>query len=260
MTGTYKPVIFISERGVKVNTNKIIQVSTSLLVAFLAASAFVLSYDALHKLALANGITPSLAWLWPLTLDAVMIAASLIVLSRAMSGERARYALALVAMFTLLSIGFNVLHASVIPASLQVWIARAVFALPPIVVFIAFELLASQVLVAYRRNSKMQSLAELDKAIARARQDLADLESQADAIELQKPASVEVQGIAEVELQQPAKVQTAKRSDYTEFAAMQSNRNGQGSMSVPEIMQTFNVSQRTAYNWLAKFASEPIAN
>jgi hypothetical protein len=60
--------------------NTLISWLTAILVTFLAASAFVLSYDVLRQIAQENGVNPALACLWPLTLDAVMIAASLAVL------------------------------------------------------------------------------------------------------------------------------------------------------------------------------------
>jgi len=142
---------------------------TALLVAFLAGSAFVLSYDALYHLALANGITPGLAWLWPLTLDAVMIAASLAVLRNSLIAERTWYQWGLVGAFTLLSVTFNTVHA---PGS---WLARGIFALPPLVVFLAFELLVSQIKSAVRRGAVMQSIHDLADQVSLAKNDLAEV-------------------------------------------------------------------------------------
>ncbi|MBN1891037.1 MAG: DUF2637 domain-containing protein [Thermoflexales bacterium] len=156
------------------NASRIISIITGALVSFLAASAFVLSYDALHQVALANGITPKLAWLWPLTLDAVMIAASLAVLRNSLNGERAVYAWMLVGVFTVLSITFNTLHAP------DTWLARGVFALPPAVVFLSFELLVSQVKSAIKRAGLSSTLESMTLAIEAARADLAELNRQAD--------------------------------------------------------------------------------
>jgi hypothetical protein len=157
-----------------VNASRIISIITGALVSFLAASAFVLSYDALHQVALANGITPKLAWLWPLTLDAVMIAASLAVLRNSLNGERAVYAWTLVGMFTVLSITFNTLHAP------DTWLARGVFALPPAVVFLSFELLVSQIKSVIRRAGLRSTLESMTLAVESARADLAELNRQAD--------------------------------------------------------------------------------
>ncbi len=159
--------------------SKAISIITGGLVFFLAASAFVLSYDALYQVALANGITPKLAWLWPLTLDAVMIAASLAVLRNSLNGEQARYAWVLVGIFTVLSITFNTLHAP------DTWLARGVFALPPAVVFLSFELFVSQVKSAIKRAGLSSTLESMTLAIEAARTDLAELNRQADELSLQ---------------------------------------------------------------------------
>lgn len=54
----------------------------------------------------------------------------------------------------------------------------------------------------------------------------------------------------------------AKRGTYPEFVAMQAARNGSGPMSASEVVETFAVPKRTAYNWLAKYNKEntPEAN
>lgn len=135
--------------------NKAISAITALLVLFLAGAAFVLSYDALYALALANGIRPSLSWLWPLTLDAFMIAASLAVLRASLNQERTAYPWLLVGAFTLASITFNAIHA---PGN---WLARAIFMLPPAVVFLSFELLMSQTKATVKRQGAIKSIADL---------------------------------------------------------------------------------------------------
>lgn len=45
----------------------------------------------------------------------------------------------------------------------------------------------------------------------------------------------------------------AKRGTYEQFKTAQMARNGDGPMSVAEVMAQFNVPQRTAYNWMAKY-------
>lgn len=155
-----------------------ISIIGGIIVMFLAVSAAVLSYDALYRLALANGITPWLAWLWPLCLDAFMVSASLAVLRNSLVSEGTWYQWVLVGAFTILSITFNALHAP------DTWLARSVFALPPLVVFLAFELLVSQIKSAVRRHGVSQSLQAMTDAVSRARAELADLEKQADALSL----------------------------------------------------------------------------
>lgn len=160
------------------NAQRSISIIGGIIVLFLAVSAAVLSYDALYRLALANGITSWLAWLWPLCLDAFMVSASLAVLRNSLVSEGTWYQWALVILFTILSIIFNAIHA---PAT---WLARGIFALPPLVVFLAFELLVSQIRSAVRRHAVSQTLDAMNEAVSRAKAELADLEKQADALSL----------------------------------------------------------------------------
>jgi hypothetical protein len=146
--------------------NKVISILTAALVLFLAGSAFVLSYDALLALGLAHGIRPGLAWLWPLSLDAFMIAASLAVLRSSLNKERTLYPWALVGAFTVASIAFNVLHAE------RVLLAQAIAALPPAVVFLSFELLMGQTKATIKRQAILNSLAELNSQADTQRQAL----------------------------------------------------------------------------------------
>jgi hypothetical protein len=139
----------------KLSANGAIGWLTAVLVTFLAGAAFILSYDVLHALALASGITPSLAWLWPLCLDAFMIAASLAVLRGNLNRERTAYPWLLVGAFTALSMAFNVQHAG---ADL---VARGIYILPPLVCFLGFELLMGQVKAAIQRRGIVSTLDEL---------------------------------------------------------------------------------------------------
>lgn len=158
------------------NAQKGISIIGGIIVFFLAVSAFVLSYDALYRLALANGITPWLAWLWPLCLDAFMVSASLAVLRNSLVSERTWYQWVLVGAFTILSITFNAIHA---PDTI---LARSVFALPPLVVFLSFELLVSQIKSAVKRHAVSVSLEAMTEAVSRAKAELADLEKRADEL------------------------------------------------------------------------------
>lgn len=55
--------------------------SALVVTAFLAMGAFVLSFDALRDLALRAGVRESLAWLWPITVDATIGQATLALLA-----------------------------------------------------------------------------------------------------------------------------------------------------------------------------------
>jgi len=156
--------------------NTIISWLTAILVTFLAAAAFVLSYDVLRQVAQQNSVNPTLACLWPLTLDAVMIAASLAVLRGNLNKERTAYPWLLVGAFTILSIVFNVEHAG---AS---WLARGVYALPPAVCFLAFELLMAQVKATVQRQGVVAGIAGLEAEAAEKRQAVAALTADLDAL------------------------------------------------------------------------------
>jgi hypothetical protein len=47
----------------------------------IGAAAFLLSYDALHSLALASGVRPGLARIWPGVLDGFIVVATLTVVA-----------------------------------------------------------------------------------------------------------------------------------------------------------------------------------
>ncbi|HUM68187.1 MAG TPA: DUF2637 domain-containing protein [Chloroflexota bacterium] len=139
--------------------NQIISLLTGSLVAFLALAAFVLSFDALRHLAAANGVAPGMAWLYPAIIDGAIIIFSLSVLQASLNRERTRYPWALVGLFTALSIGLNVLHAPTAP------LPRLLAAVPPIALFLSFELLMNQVKSLVRRLELVQRLQELATAV-----------------------------------------------------------------------------------------------
>ncbi|MCL4266089.1 MAG: DUF2637 domain-containing protein [Anaerolineae bacterium] len=149
--------------------NQIISLLTGSLVAFLALAAFVLSFDALRHLAAANGVAPGMAWLYPAIIDGAIIIFSLSVLQASLNRERTRYPWALVGLFTALSIGLNVLHAPSNP------LPRLLAAIPPIALFLSFELLMNQVKSLVRRLGIVQRLQELETAVRQKRAELETL-------------------------------------------------------------------------------------
>ncbi len=108
-------------------------------VCGLAAGSFAMSYEALHALALAQGVPVALAWLWPLVVDGFILVASLSVVHAAARQEPAIYPWVLVASFSSLSVLFNILQAQPTP------LARLVAAVPPLALVMSFELLTKQV-------------------------------------------------------------------------------------------------------------------
>jgi hypothetical protein len=81
--------------------NRVLSFLTGLLTILLTISAFALSYSVLYELALAHRFHPWLAWLWPLSLDAFVIIATIAVVRNSLRAEGTRYPIFLVGAFTL---------------------------------------------------------------------------------------------------------------------------------------------------------------
>jgi len=142
-------------------------IAATLGVLFVTITGIVLSYDALWDLAQAAGsINPALTWLWPLTLDALAVVASLNVLWAEIRQERDRYAWTLVIAFTLLSVLFNATHASfdqllLVHPLAPVIVSGFVGILPPIAAAFALHLLVRLLRRVLERVSVMSSTAAL---------------------------------------------------------------------------------------------------
>jgi hypothetical protein len=104
----------------------------------LAVAGFAMSYDALHSLALAQGVPARLAWMWPLVVDGFIVVASLSVVHAAADRRHAGYPWSLVLTFSAISVTFNIVHAA--PTA----VARFVAAIPPTALVLSFELLMRQ--------------------------------------------------------------------------------------------------------------------
>lgn len=149
---------------------------SGILVICLGGAAFALSFDNLQRLALAQGITPGLTWLWPLCLDFVVVVASLTVLRASLMNERSILAWILLFAFTAASVLFNVV-------TFKDWLTGAVHGLPALVNFLAIELLTGQLKSGIKRSGAVQSLHEIERAIERQRAELNELERKADETE-----------------------------------------------------------------------------
>jgi len=107
-------------------------------VVGLTVAGFAMSYDALHSLALTQGVPPALAWMWPLVVDGFIVIASLSVVRAVADNRHAGYPWLLVLTFSAISVTFNVVHAA--PTA----VARFVAAIPPTALVLSFELLMRQ--------------------------------------------------------------------------------------------------------------------
>ena len=110
----------------------------------IGAAAFLLSYDALHSLAVASGVRPSLARIWPGVLDGFIVIATLTVVAAKRTRQPTWYPWALVALFSAASVAFNILHALDRYLTAARWVRPLVFAMPPIALVLATHLLLQQ--------------------------------------------------------------------------------------------------------------------
>jgi hypothetical protein len=110
----------------------------------IGAAAFLLSYDALHSLALASGVRPGLARIWPGVLDGFIVVATLTVVAAKRASRSTWYPWALVVLFSAASVAFNILHAVDRTLAAAGWVAALVFAMPPVALVLATHLLLQQ--------------------------------------------------------------------------------------------------------------------
>lgn len=148
--------------------NTIISYLTAGLVLAVALGSFALSYSALHGLAIQNGINGSLSYIWPLLIDASLIVFSLAVVNAYLQSESTYKQWGLVGIYTIATIGFNVLHA---PNDIQ---SRIVAAIAPISLFFSFEILMSQLRNSVKRSSLLESVKQLEERFTLAKSKIHD--------------------------------------------------------------------------------------
>jgi hypothetical protein len=110
----------------------------------IGAAAFLLSYDALHSLAVASGVRPGLARIWPGVLDGFIVIATLTVVAAKRARQPTWYPWGLVALFSAASVAFNILHALDRYLAAARWVRPLVFAMPPVALVLATHLLLQQ--------------------------------------------------------------------------------------------------------------------
>ena len=102
-------------------------------VLVIAITSFTLSYVNLVSQAIAAGILPSIAWMWPLNLDVFIVVGTLFVLRASLRNEDTRPGWAIVIIFTAVSTFFNMAHS---PEGL---LARISHGIPPIALMCSLE-------------------------------------------------------------------------------------------------------------------------
>ena len=139
--------------------NHFISIASGLLVFFFAGSAFFLSFESLRDLAAQIGVADGIAWLYPAIIDGAIIVFSLSVLRANLTGGRTVYPWILVSVFTLLSVVLNIIHAQ------KELLAQFLAAIPPVALFLSFELLLAQLKETAVRLEAQNSLDEIVRKI-----------------------------------------------------------------------------------------------
>lgn len=114
------------------------------LVIGLASGAFILSFDALHALALASAIDENIAWLWPLIIDGFIVTATIAIFALRGRGKgTSRYIWAMLMLFALISVFGNSIHAvnNQNLLGVDLWIASSVSAAPAVALLLASHFL-----------------------------------------------------------------------------------------------------------------------
>jgi len=139
--------------------NQLLSLLSASLVLFLAGSAFFLSFESLKDLAVQMGVAESIAWLYPAIIDGAIIVFSLSVLRANLNQENILYPWVLVSLFTVLSVVLNIIHAH------QDFLAQFLAAIPPIALFLSFELLMSQLKASAIRLQTIHGLSEITRVV-----------------------------------------------------------------------------------------------
>lgn len=161
-------------------SDKRIRQTASFTVLILALSSGILSYNSLRELAIQSGIPPMLAFLFPITLDGLILAGSLLILYFAVRGKRSGYGFFLTSLGVIASIAGNVV---VSPDNLTYQILHAT---SPVVLFLSLESL----MILLRARSKNAEKVEAEHK-AKEEKEQARKEAAATFPVAQQPATQE---------------------------------------------------------------------
>jgi len=113
---------------------RLIPDATGIIAVIIMVCAFMLSFSNLQAGAIQAGISPLISWMWPICVDALLIAGSLMILRSSLRQESTGFGWAVVIMFTGISVVFNIVHS---PQDLT---SRAAHAIPPITLMVSIEM------------------------------------------------------------------------------------------------------------------------
>lgn len=152
---------------------------SAIAVLFLAIGGFVLSYSALHEVALSAGVPARLAWVWPLLIDLALVIFSLAVLRAYLLGEKPHWPWVLVGIFTLATITFNIIHSGDdVTSLLGIPLPYLIGIVPPIALVLGFETLMGMLRNSVQRQKFSQSLDDLKAEIGKSSKRLDNLRSE----------------------------------------------------------------------------------
>ncbi|WP_413249146.1 DUF2637 domain-containing protein [Sinomonas flava] len=144
----------------------------------IGAGAFVLSFSALTDLAVRAGINPTIAWMWPLIVDGMIVAATVAIVALAgRQGREQLYPWILLFFGAIVSTAANSIHAILAVraenGNVPVIVSALVAAMPPVVLLAITHL--TVLLVQYARSAAETSVRAAEAA------GLAELGAEVDA-------------------------------------------------------------------------------
>ncbi|ASN54128.1 DUF2637 domain-containing protein [Sinomonas sp. R1AF57] len=145
----------------------------------IGAGAFVLSFSALTDLAVRAGINPTIAWMWPLIVDGMIVAATVAIVALAgRQGREQLYPWILLFFGAIVSTAANSIHAVLAVraenGNVPVVVSALVAAMPPVVLLAITHL--TVLLVQYARSAAETSVRAAEEAAG-----LAELGAEVDA-------------------------------------------------------------------------------
>ncbi len=169
-----------------------------ILVAIVAAIAFILSYNALQNVAAAYGVSGSvpvpyfidvqLSLLWPLLIDFGLLVFAVAVVRATLLNESTLWPRCLEWLFIVATLVFNIIHSDVHPVS------YAVAIMPPVAFVLSFETLMRMLKSGVLRSEWTNSLGDLDKQI---KERQAELDKLTRTIETSQTSLTDITGQVE---------------------------------------------------------------
>lgn len=156
-------------------SHKIIAITTGLLIITLASLAFTLSFNSLTDLAREHGV--SIPPFTPLIIEGAMIVFSLSALLKSLQGEAAYWQWFLIIAASTLATWLNILHAQ------DDLLSRVLFAVPSIVLLLAFENFLGQIKSTVKRGAAIRTLTQLTQDIDRAKNELHHGQNELEAVQ-----------------------------------------------------------------------------